>query len=78
MNQVLALVLALSLMFTGLTVTGLTGEALPPVQEETVREAAPAETEAIAAAPAVQPAEIAERAVLMIGDLIQRRDVESI
>ena len=67
MNQVLALLLALSLMFTGLTVTGLTGQAQPPVQEETLRDGAAAETEAAAA----QPAEKAEKVGLPeIGETI--------
>ena len=62
MNQFLALVLALSMMFTGLAVTGVTGQAVPAATEETVREAPAA---------AVQPAEKAEKVGLPeIGETI--------
>ena len=62
MNQVLALLLALSMMFTGLAVTGVTGQAVPAATEEAVREEPAA---------AVQPAEKAEKVGLPeIGETI--------
>ena len=51
-SQLLAMLLALSMMFSGLAVNAVTGEAKPPVQEETGRAAA--ET-------GVQPAEETEK-----------------
>ena len=54
MNNILAMLLAVILMFTGITVTGLTGTPVPASRAEAAAETAPAEE---AAEPAEEPAQ---------------------